>query len=109
MIITLYDSDYPGVQDGTPNWKELPVGYFITKKNDVLKGEEIALLTRISGRFSYCIGIKPRGGEHLLAVFAVDGITYLCNSTISYENELEATKDDEWDAVLAFSSIIHKW
>lgn len=109
MIIALYESSYPIEKSGTPTWDELPVGYFTADKDGVRQSIEKDDPMPFSGVFSVCIGDKPRVGEHLLAVFALDNTRYICNSTISYRSEKDVVDSDEWEAQLRFSNIIRKW
>jgi len=112
MIISLYESNYPSETEGTLKWEELPDGYFNASEVDIRQSIENVIVDipwNVSGVFSFSKGIKPRIGEHLLAVFPLDGIRYLCNSTLSYKSELDVVDSNEWTAKLGISSIIRTW
>ena len=113
MIIALYESSYPMEPLGTPKWEELPNGYFNASEDDIKKSivdlTSVNLPSTVSGVFYFSKGIKPRIGEHFLAVFPLDGLRYLCNSTISYKSEKDVVDKNEWEAQLGITSIISTW
>ncbi len=108
MIIALYESSYPVEPLGTPNWEELPGGYFIASEDDIRTAIE-DLPEMIEGVFSFSKGTKPRIGEHVLAVFPLDGRRYLCDSTIIYKSEKDVVDRNEWAAQLGITNIISTW
>ena len=108
MIICLYDSNYPVAQNEEPDYGELPTGYFYIQE-DQLDGLESGETMLLSGTYIFANNresLRPRIGEHLLAVFSNHGKRYVFNSTLSFDNhqiEVEGTAFS-WDARLGLNS-----
>ena len=98
MIICLFESNYPINREGEPNWEELPVGYFECDRN---KLRQIASETTVNlyGTLIFAERenfLRPRSGEHLLAVFSYKQKRYLFNSTLSYGSTDTLRKQKLW-------------
>jgi hypothetical protein len=110
MIISLYESNYPILQDEEPIWQNLPLGFFQVERAKVgqyLAGGKSVLY----GSFHYADrfeGDKPRVGEHLLAAFSYKGERYLYNSTLAYIVS-DISRKWRWDATLGLTKFIKKW
>lgn len=113
MIICLYDSNYPVAQNEKPKYEELPAGYFDVSQTQLSELEQADLPILLSGTYIFAdnASLRPRIGEHLLAVFSHKGKRYVYTSTLSYEDhriEVERTAFT-WKARLGLSKLIKVW
>jgi len=106
MNISLYESDYPIQQNGTPSGEKSPVGSFRADTDIVRNKVKKNDASTFNGVYTHSRYPKPRVGEHLLAVFELDGKNYLYNSTIDYRSESDIGDNDEWPATLNFQNQI---
>lgn len=108
MVISLYYSNYPLGNTETPDWENLPIGFF--QFNEELIESEVRNNPVLKGKF-LINQYRPRVGEHLLSVFSLSGKNYLCNSTISYSHDIEVDSENRnnFNADLIFHDIIKEW
>ena len=110
MIVCLYESDYPVVKNEEPNWQGLPIGYFQCDRRR-LRAIETKETLVLSGTFVSAENvIRPRNGEHVLAVFSYKRERYLYVATLSW-NWTNLGRKQKWWAHLGLprARLIKKW
>lgn len=110
MIISLYESNYPIIQNEEPKWDDLPIGYFDCDWKRLRKIENNKEMNLV-GNFTFTgkkETFRPNSGDHLLAVFTYKGDRYIYNSTISYDWTNLGRKQSWW-ARLGLTNQIRKW
>ena len=110
MIISLYASNYPTIQNEGPKWDDLPIGYFECDCKRLRKIENNKVVNLV-GNFTFTgkkETFRPISGDHLLAVFTYKGDRYIYNSTISYD-WINLGRKQSWWARLGLTNQIRKW
>ena len=108
MIIALYESNYPVVFSGEPDWQALPTAYFQLAQGQMTQHENKPLY----GKFIYAHGNRPRIGEFLLAAFSYKQERYLYNASLDYADTYEiasVVRKQQWAAKLCLLELIKQW
>jgi len=106
LIIALYESNYPVVLSGEPDWQALPTAYFQFAQWQMTQHEK-----PLYGQLLYARGNRPRIGEHLLAAFSYKQERYLYNTSLDYADRYAnaSARKQRWAAKLFLLELIKRW
>lgn len=110
MIIMLYETNYPMSEGSEPYWKNLPIGFFVCKKNGL---KELSLPLMTYGDFIFAekeIMFRPSTGDHYFAVFNYQNDSFIYRSTITIlDTRFIGSNKIKCRARLGLSKLIKRW